>query len=165
MDKNVLKQLSYGMYAISTLDNGRDVGCIANSVMQVTYDTVVVSLNHNNYTNECLNRSQKFAVSILGEDIDNDIIASLGFQSGRDSDKFKGIECLKIDELCVIKSAIGYLICDVVDKFETDTHTVFVATIVSGEILRSDVLPMTYAYYQKERRGKSPQNAPTFIEN
>ena len=82
MNKNVLKQLSYGMYAISTLDNGRDVGCIANSVMQVTYDTVVVSLNHNNYTNECLNRSQKFAVSILGEDIDNDIIASLGFQSG-----------------------------------------------------------------------------------
>ena len=57
------------------------------------------------------------------------------------------------------------MICDVVDKFETDTHTVFVATIVSGEILRSDVLPMTYAYYQKERRGKSPQNAPTFIEN
>ena len=45
MNKNVLKQLSYGMYAISTLDNGRDVGCIANSVMQVTYDTVVVSLN------------------------------------------------------------------------------------------------------------------------
>lgn len=165
MNKNVLRQLSYGMYAVSTLDNERDVGCIANSIIQITYDTVAISMNHKNFTNECLNKHKKLVISILGEDIENDIIAYLGYQSGRNKNKFENIECFKIDNINVIKSAIGYLTCNIIDKIETETHTVFIAQIIDGDIIKNSVKPMNYAYYQENRRGKSPENAPTFISN
>ena len=111
MNKNILRALSYGMYAVTTLDGERHVGCIANSAMQVTYDTVVVSMNHENYTNQCMAKNKKFAISILGEDVEQNTIAFLGFQSGRDKDKFEMIDCQEIDGLKVIKNSVGYLIC------------------------------------------------------
>ena len=36
MDKNIFRKLSYGVYVISTWDNGRATGCTANSAMQNT---------------------------------------------------------------------------------------------------------------------------------
>ena len=36
MDTSILRKLSYGVYVISTWDNGRPTGCTANSVMQIT---------------------------------------------------------------------------------------------------------------------------------
>ena len=53
MNTNVLRNLSYGVYVISTLDGTRPTGCIANSVMQITSSpvTVALSMNHDNFTN------------------------------------------------------------------------------------------------------------------
>ena len=46
---------------------GRSTGCTANSVMQVTAEpaTVAVSVNHVNHTHACIEKTGKFAVSIL----------------------------------------------------------------------------------------------------
>ncbi len=163
MDKNILRSLSYGVYAISTLDGDRPVGCIANSTMQVTYDTVVVSMNHDNFTHECMEKTKKFAISILGEDIEMNTIAFLGFQSGREKDKFEHIETLTIDNMPVIKNSVGYLICEVIDKLDTETHTLFLGKILDGAVLDDTKTPMTYAYYHKVKKGNSPKNAPTYI--
>jgi len=163
MNKNVLRNLSYGVYAVSTLDGERAVGCIANSIMQVTHDTVAVSMNHENYTNECMAKNKKFAISILGEDIEMNTIAFLGFQSGRDKDKFAQIDTILVDGLSIVKNAVSYLICDVTDKIETETHTVFIAKILGGEMLNPSKKPMTYAYYHFVKKGNSPQKAPTYI--
>lgn len=67
MNKNAFRKLSYGVYVVSTWDNGRATGCTANSAMQITSDpaTIAVSINHDNYTNECIQNSGKFAISIL----------------------------------------------------------------------------------------------------
>ena len=56
MNPNAFRQLSYGVYVISTWDEGRATGCTANSTMQITSDpaTIAVSINHDNYTNECI---------------------------------------------------------------------------------------------------------------
>ncbi len=163
MNKDILRKLSYGMYAISAKDGERAVGCIANSLIQVTYDTVAVSINHANYTNEILKKNPKFAVSILGEDIEQNTIAFLGFQSGRERDKFKNIECLDVEGLSVVKNSVGYLICEVIDKLETETHTLFIGKILDGEVLNPSKTPMTYAYYHAVKKGTSPKNAPTYI--
>jgi len=163
MNKNVLRNLSYGVYAVSTLDGQRAVGCIANSIMQVTHDTVAVSINHENYTHECLDKTKKFAISILGEDIEMNTIAFLGFQSGRTKDKFEHIETIDIDGLSVIKNAVSYLICEITDSIDTETHTVFLAKILDGEFIDQGKTPMTYDYYHKVKKGNSPQKAPTYI--
>ena len=50
MNKNAFRQLSYGVYVVSTWDNGRGTGCVANSAMQITSEpaTIAVSINHDN---------------------------------------------------------------------------------------------------------------------
>lgn len=69
MNKSAFHQLSYGVYVISTWDKGRATGCTANSAMQITSEpaTIAVSINHDNYTNQCIQDTGKFAISILGE--------------------------------------------------------------------------------------------------
>ena len=163
MDKNVLRNLSYGVYAVSTLDGDRAVGCIANSIIQVTYDTVAVSMNHENFTHECMEKTGKFSISIFGEDIEMNTIAFLGFQSGKDRNKFEKIETITVDGLPVVKNSVGYLICDLVDKLDTETHTIFLGKITGGEMLSDSKTPMTYDYYHKVKKGNSPKKAPTYL--
>lgn len=163
MNKNVLRKLSYGVYAVSTLDGERATGCIANSIIQVTYDTVAVSMNHENFTHECMQKTKKFAISILGEDADNNTIAFLGFQSGQDRDKFTHIETFKKDGLSIIKNSVGFLICEVVDQLDTETHTIFIGKILDGDVLDESKIPMTYDYYHRVKKGNSPKKAPTYI--
>ena len=68
------------------------------------------------------------------------------------------------NEMPIIKDACGYLICEIVNKVETSTHTVFIANVIDGDLLNSEP-PMTYAYYHNVIKGKSPKAAPTYIED
>ena len=166
MDTKALWNLSYGVYVVSTIDvdhNNRPTGCIANSAMQVTYDTIAVSINHENYTNQCIKKSKKFAISILGEKIQDNIIPVFGFQSGRDVDKFNGVNVKNVNGLEVISDSTGYIVCDVDDILETETHTVFLGKITDCGLLKNEPV-MTYEYYHKIKNGKSPKTAPTYIE-
>lgn len=163
MDKNVLKDLSYGVYVISTSDNIKPTGCVANSLIQVTHDVVAVSINHDNYTNECINKYGKFGVSILGEKSDDNIIATFGFKSGREVSKFDNFDCIKVEGVNILKDATGYLVCKMISKIETQTHTIFLGEIIAAEKLNNDT-PMTYAYYHRVKKGTSPKAAPTYVE-
>ena len=79
MNPNVFRNLSYGVYVVSSLDGDRNTGCIANSIMQITSSpaTIALSMNHDNYTNSCISRTGKFAISILSETSDRDASASV----------------------------------------------------------------------------------------
>ena len=165
MNKDVFHKLSYGVYIVSTLDGEIPTGCVANSVMQITSSpaTFAVSMNHDNYTNQCIATSGMFAISILHEQSDASLIGQFGFQSGRDCDKFANVEVVESEGLPIIVDACGYLVCKVIDKMETSTHTVFLGEAISADVLKSEN-PMTYAYYHKVVKGKSPKNAPTYVE-
>ena len=164
MNNEILKNISYGVYVATTKDCEKPTGCIVNSVMQVTQNSLAISINHNNYTNECVKKNKKFAISILSTEVNDNIIPTFGFQTGRNTNKFENIEKITIDGIDVIKDSIGYLICEVIDSIETTTHTVFIAKILDGDILNNQT-PMTYAYYHMVKKGTSPKNAPTYIEN
>ena len=62
MNSEILKNISYGVYVISTINGTKPTGCIANSVMQITQDTLAISINHKNYTNECIKNCNKFLI-------------------------------------------------------------------------------------------------------
>ena len=111
MNKNAFRQLSYGVYVISTWDEGRATGCTANSAMQITSDpaTIAVSINHDNYTNQCIQKAGKFAVSILGENSNPGIIGTFGFKSGRDNNKFDEVQQVIKGYLPVVADACAYI--------------------------------------------------------
>ena len=165
MNKNAFRQLSYGVYVVSTWDNGRATGCTANSAMQITSEpaTIAVSINHDNYTNKCIRENGRFAISILGENSEPATIGVFGFKSGRDCNKFDEVEMAVKGYMPVIADACAYITCEVVDKMETSTHTIFLGKVLDADILKEDD-PMTYAYYHNVIKGKSPKNAPTYIE-
>jgi len=91
MDKSVLWKISYGMYALTVMDGERPTGCIINTAVQVTSDnpTIAISVNKNNYTFTALEKSGKFALTILSEATPQNVIARLGFCSGCDTNKFE----------------------------------------------------------------------------
>ena len=164
MNKNAFRSLSYGVYIISTLDGERPTGCVANSAMQITSSpaTIAVSINHDNYTNECIKKSGKFGLSIMTEQSDPGLIGTFGFQSGKDVNKFDGVDALVKEGISVVADACGYIVCKVIDQMETATHTVFLGEVIDADVLKKEE-PMTYAYYHKVVKGKSPKNAPTYL--
>lgn len=167
MNTDAFRNLSYGVYAVSTFDavNYRPTGCIANSIMQITSSpaTVALSLNHNNYTNPCIFKEGKFAVSVFGENTTPNLIGRFGFKSGKDTAKFDGVSYLEKNGLPVLSDACAFLICEVINTVETETHTVFLARVTDANILNKDN-PMTYSYYHKVIKGKTAPNAPTYIK-
>ncbi len=164
MNKNTFRNLSYGVYIISTLDGERPTGCVANSAMQVTSSpaTIAVSINHDNYTNGCIKKTGKFALSIMTENSNPGLIGTFGFQSGKDVNKFDGVNAFVKEGISVLEDSCGYMVCKVIDQMETSTHTVFLGEVIDADVLKKEE-PMTYAYYHKVVKGKSPKNAPTYI--
>ncbi|MCH5333608.1 MAG: flavin reductase family protein, partial [Agathobacter sp.] len=147
MNKSAFHQLSYGVYVVSTWDNGRATGCTANSAMQITSDpaTIAVSINHDNYTNQCIQSTGRFAISVLGENTDPGVIGTFGFKSGKDYNKFDDVKSVLKGNMPVVADACAYIACEVIDKMETSTHTVFLGKVLDADILKKDE-PMTYAY-------------------
>ena len=165
MDKKVLRNLSYGVYVVTSKDEDRNIGCVANSIMQVTSTPAViaVSINHDNYTNKVIKENNKFGVSILKETTDAKIIGTFGFKSSKNNDKFDGINFKEISEIPVLEDTCGYMICKVIDMIETSTHTVFLGEVIEADDY-SNENAMTYKYYHENLKGSSPKNAPTYEE-
>ena len=165
MDRKVLRNLSYDVYVVTTKDDDKNVGCVANSVMQVTSNpiTVAISINHDNYTNIIIKKNGKVGISILKENTDANIIGTFGFHSSKDVDKFNNVKFKEIDEIPVLEDTCGYMICKVIDSMESETHTVFLLEVInSGDY--SEANPMTYKFYHENLKGSSPKNAPTYEE-
>lgn len=166
MNQKVYWSLSYGVYVITTwADGGRPTGCTANSAMQITAEpaTIAVSINHDNFTNACIADTGRFALNIIGENADPKLIGKFGFFSGRDTEKFDGVNYRIAATLPVLEDSCGYIICEVINQMETDTHTVFLGRVLDGDTMKQDKA-MTYAYYHSVVKGRSPKNAPTYLK-
>lgn len=167
MNLNALFKISYGLYIISSIKDNRYNGQIANTVFQVTSEPpqFAICINKNNLTHEFIEYSKVFTVSILTKDTPMTFIGNFGFKSGREIDKFKNVNYFLGDlKVPVIKDyTVGYLELKVINKIDVGTHTLFIGELINSEVFNDDE-PLTYAYYQRIKKGKSPKNAPTYIK-
>ena len=164
MKPEILYSLSYGMFGLGVkTSEGRPSASIVNTVMQVASDpmTVAVSVHHDNFSNECIRNNRIFTVSVLSEETSAFTIGSLGFRSGRDTDKLAKLNYhLDSDGLPVLEDNICcYFKCMVMSTAETPTHTIFLGEVIEGSD-ESVGTPMTYRYYHNVVKGKTPSNAP-----
>ena len=114
-------------------------------------------MNKDNYTYEVIKRTNQFSVSILSEQINPNVIAALGFASGRDTDKFDGIGAGMIHDLPILsENCCGYMICGVVSMLETSTHFVILAK-VRDAFGSSALPPMTYKVLSRCYKGKGAE--------
>lgn len=170
MKPQVLKNLSYGMYAIGVKDAKKPSACIVNSVMQISNakasaePLVAVSMNKTNYSCDCIDKTGIFTISVLSQDTPATVIGALGFVSGRKTDKLENIRHKVLNEgVPVIKeNTCCWLLCEVVDKIAVGGQVLFVAKIVAGSDEAMGV-PMTSEYYGEVLKGASPKKSPVYL--
>lgn len=164
MDTIVLRNLTYGLFVLGAKDGSRLTGCMVNSVGQVTSEPALISVcvNHDNFTNRCIKACKGFSVSILSEECTGEIIGSFGFRSGKDVDKFAAVpyELTSGGYPALEFGTCGWLECSLENMMELPTHTLFVGRLVDAKTGAGS--PMTYAYYHRVIKGKTPPKAPSY---
>lgn len=165
MDTKALHMISYGMYIVCSKKGNKINGQAANSVIQVSSEPPIISvcINKGNLTHEYIEKSKVFTVSILSQDTPLKIIGVFGFKSGRDVDKFEGVD-YKLGETgapIVLDSVLACLEARVIDSIDVGTHTIFIGELVGAEVI-AEGEPMTYAYYHTVKRGTTPVTAPSY---
>lgn len=166
MDRTVLRQLSYGMYIVASIRQGSYNGQVANAVFQVCAEppVVAVCINRQNLTHAYIEDSRVFTVSILEEETPMKLIGRFGYRSGRDIDKFDGVDHIvgATGAPVVTEHALGSLEAEVTGSMELETHTLYAGRVVEAAML-GEGTPMTYAYYRHVKGGRSPETAPTYL--
>ena len=162
LDPTALFNLSYGLYVLTAREDGRDCGCIVNTVTQLTENPtrIALSVNKQNFTNEVIQRTGVFNISVLTEAATMDLFRHFGFQSGRDVDKFAGrTDPTSENGLRYISGPANALISGKVEQaIDCGTHMLYIALVTEARKL-SDAPSMTYAYYFANVKPK-PQPKP-----
>ena len=162
LDPTALFNLSYGLYVLTAREDGRDCGCIVNTVTQLTENPtrIALSVNKQNFTNEVIQRTGVFNISVLTEAATMDLFRHFGFQSGRDVDKFAGrTDPTSENGLRYIDGPANALISGKVEQaIDCGTHMLYIALVTEARKL-SDAPSMTYAYYFANVKPK-PQPKP-----
>lgn len=161
MNQKAMYKLSYGLFVLTSALDGRDNGCIINTASQVTGEPnrISIAVNKANFTQEIVQKSGRFNISIISEEAGFDLFRRFGFQSGRETDKFAGYPDCKRGANGLYYIADGtnaYISAAVEQALDLGSHTLFIASVEDMEIL-SDVPSATYAYYQSEIKPKSGQ--------
>jgi ferric-chelate reductase [NAD(P)H] len=160
-----LYKIQYGMYIIATKFCDRINGQIATTLFQVTCEPIQVAicLSKNTLTHELIQQSNFFSACVLEQDTPMKFIGNFGFRSGRNFDKFFNINYFsKITECPLIRDhTLVAMEAEVKNQLDLKTHTLFIGELKSSELLKEGIA-LTYEYYHKVIKGKSPENAPTF---
>lgn len=148
-NKKITRKITQGMYVLTT--NGG--GCMVDAVSQVSAGDnplIAVAVMKNNYTNELMHKNSTFALSVLGMDVNPDIIKTFGLNSMRDINKFENTKTNEVENLKIIDDSLGYMVCEKVDSIENETHTLFIGRLVEADVYK-DGEAMSYGYYQEHK--------------
>jgi ferric-chelate reductase [NAD(P)H] len=165
LDRAVFKQMSYGLYIVTSCAENRLNGQIVNTVIQVTSDParVAVIVNKNNLTHDFISESKVFGASVLDESATLKFIGLFGFRSGRDIDKFAEVGFALGSTGCplVTENCLSWLEARVIDQIDVGTHTLFVGEVMASQVIKEGN-PLTYLHYHTALKGKAHKQSPTY---
>jgi len=158
MDTKALFKIGYGLYVLTANEDGKDNGCIVNTVMQVTSDPcmIAIAVNKQNYTEKMISNTRKFNISTLSEGVKFDLFKRFGFQSGKDVDKFADFYDTKRSPngiLYITKNTNSFMSAYVKQEIDLGTHTMFMGQLVEAQCL-TEVPTVTYDYYHRNIKPK-----------
>lgn len=158
-----LDYITYGLYIVTSADEGKINGMIVNTVFQVTADParMAISVNKQSLTHEYIAKSRRFAAMPLDQKTTLPFIGNFGFRTGRNFNKFEKV-AYRIGDLgvpIVLENTLSFMEVTVESELDVDTHTLFIGRVCGAGMLKSDAEPLTYEYYHKVIRGKTPKGA------
>ena len=156
-DMSALFNIGYGLYVVTSNDGSRDNGLIVNTVSQVTNspDRVAVTINKQNYSHHVIKQTGKMNVNCLDVTAPFAVFENYGFRSGRNADKFAGVEELRSDNgLRFLPRYINsFMSLQVENYVDLDTHGMFICSVTEARVM-GDKETMTYTYYQNQVKPK-----------
>ena len=168
MDKTAFRSLTYGMYLVGSLRDGKPVGCVANTFTQVTSSPAQASiaLNKDNFTTQGVRETGAFEVAVLDQSASMELIGAFGFHSSADTDKFSGFTTETSEQGIpyVAEQVCARFSVKVEQEIDLGSHVLFIGSVADAASLGGEE-PMTYAYYHQVKGGKTPPKAPSFNED
>lgn len=160
-DLTALFNIGYGLYVVTSNDGKRDNGLIVNTVSQVT-DTpnrIAVTINKSNYSHHVIKQTGIMNINCLSTDAPFSVFENFGFRSGRNVDKFEGMEKLRSDNGLVFldKYINSFMSLKVENYVDLDTHGMFICSVGEARVIKNTET-MTYSYYHANVKPKPNQN-------
>lgn len=160
---NCLDYITYGLYIVTAALDGKPNGMIVNTVFQVTADParMAISVNKQSLTHEYITKTKRFAAMPLEQQTTLPFIGVFGFRSGRTFNKFETVNYRtgKLGMPIVLDHTLSYMEVEVDHVLDVDTHTLFIGRVQEGGLLKENGETLTYEYYHKVIRGKTPLGA------
>lgn len=156
-DLTALYRIGYGLYVVTSNDGKHDNGLIVNTVTQVSDNPnrIAVNINKANYSHHVIKQTGTLNVNCLSVDAPFRVFEQYGFQSGRNVDKFEGVETARSDNgLVILPEYINAVMSlKVEDYIDLGSHGMFICSVTEARVI-SERETMTYTYYQNNVKPK-----------
>ena len=132
------RKIVNGLYIISSHLGGKVNAMTAAWVTRVSFSPplVMVAVGKTRFTHHMIEGSGVFAINVLARD-NLDLARHFGLKSGRDTDKFEGIDYeTRITGSPVLKECLAWLDCRLHAAYEAGDHTLFVGEVLDGGLFR-----------------------------
>ncbi len=158
MNTSAFYKLSYGLFIIAAKEGEKLNGSIINTVTQITSKPyqISIAINKDSYTHDMILRTKKAVITVLSESTPFETFRHFGFQSGRDTDKFKDVPYSTTEAGIpyLTAASCAYFSCNITQTIDMGSHTLFLAEVTDAEVLDDAQTPVTYAYYQDNIKPK-----------
>ena len=149
-----MKQMTYGIYVLTTRSGSDINGMIASWVSQVSFDPplMMVAVHPNRYSHTLITQSRIFALHSLDRS-QKDLLAR--FKGPDPAAKFSSIAWHDGVTGCpVLSDCIGCLECRVIQTLAPGNHTLFIGKVVNAEF-NGEKSPLSTLDYEGCYLGKS----------
>lgn len=151
MAQKGVHNLTYGMYLLTTRENGQDFGCLVNTAIQVSSNPMrlAVCVVKRNFTHDVLLRTKCFNLSALTEDTPFELFQNFGMRSSAKVDKFTDFPGLARSGNGFIypaEFANMYLSAEICEQIDLGDHTLFIGRI-EDDVLLNCKPSCSYDYY------------------
>ncbi len=163
-DLTALFRIEYGLYAVTCHDGKKDNALIVNTVTQVTNtpNRIAVTINKESYSHHVIKNTGKMNINCLSVEAPFSTFERFGFQSGRNTDKFKDMDVLRADNGLVFlpRYINAFLSLHVEQYIDLDTHGMFVCSVTEARVINNKE-SMTYTYYHQNIKPKPDSDKKT----
>jgi flavin reductase (DIM6/NTAB) family NADH-FMN oxidoreductase RutF len=143
--KKVLRDFTYGLYAVTAAHEGERGVFTANWLSQASFDPplVMLSVENDSSTLPLIRASGRFAICPLDEH-QKQLAAALGKPKARAGDKYDTLDLAVVESeqgVPALADSLGYVVCDVREEVPAGDSVVFLAEVVEARSF-SDAPPL-----------------------
>ena len=154
MDKTAFFTMPSGLYVVSAAADGLRAGCVINTAVQVTSapPRISIAVNKENVTSGVIVSAKAFALTVIDQTADMLYIGKFA--------KYETHETT-LGMPYVPEHAAALFSCRLIDTVDVGTHLLFIGEVEDAERLSGEA-PLTYDYYHKVLKGKTPPKASSY---